>query len=485
MTSSHDAGPAKRVLGWVGWAGADAVGRILLLTGSTAVLSRMLSPRDFGITALVLTVVAVMSVFVGTPFEEALAQKRGLRRSHLEAALAASWAVGLALLALSVPAGMALGAAYDEPQMALLLPVASLSMFFSGHTDIATALARRRRRFNDVAFANLAGHAIGVTLALALAFAGAAVWALIAVRLFVMIARAVLLQMRLGAVIRPRWSTPRLKEIGRFAGFSFLDRLADNLTYLAFNNIVGVFYGVTTLGYVNMAMRLIEPIRGAIVAIAHNLAFSFFAGADAARLRDSASTIASRTAFVITPIFVGLAAVAPALLPVVAGPGWEQATKIATCLALGGAIAVPARLIFTALSASGRPEFGLMSSIVGFAATVVALVAAIALGPIAVGLARLVGDGVQAAIAIGLPNRLLSWSRTARLGAFLPAWILAGGMGVAVAVLGAALRSSGDLTSLLISVPLGAVLYVALLALFARDTLTTLAAAVRPHRAEA
>ncbi|GLK81900.1 oligosaccharide flippase family protein [Methylopila turkensis] len=480
------AGPAARVFGWIGWAGADAVGRILLLTVSTAVLSRLASPREFGVTALVLTVVAVMSVFVGAPFEEALAQRRGLRRGHLEAALAASWAAGLALLALTIPGGYALGAFYDAPEIGLLLPIASLAMFFSGHTDIATALARRRRRFNDVAYANLVGHAIGVGVALVVAFLGHPAWALIGVRLFVMIARAILLQARLGALIRPRWSGARLRELGRFAGFSFLERLADNLTYLAFNNVVGAVYGVTTLGYVNMAMRLIEPIRGAVIATAHNLAFSFFAAANADRasLTASAETVAARAAYVITPIFVGLAAVAPALLPAVAGPGWDQAAEIAVFLALGGALAVPARLVFTALSASARPEFGLASSVLGFVATVVTLVGAIALGPLAVGLARLVGDGVQAAIAIGLPTRLLGWSRTARLKAFLPPWALAGLMGLAVAAATAALRPFGDVSALAIATPAGVATYMALLALFARPTLHALAGGVLKRKSK-
>ncbi|HEY0293269.1 MAG TPA: oligosaccharide flippase family protein [Hansschlegelia sp.] len=470
-----------RVLGWVGWAGADAGGRILLLTLSTAVLSRMLSPHDFGVTALVLTVVAVMSVFVGAPFEEALAQRKALRRKHLEAALAASWATGLALLALSIPGGMALGAFYDEPEIGWLLPVAAIAMFFSGHSDIATALARRRRRFNDVAFANLAGHAIGISIALAIAFAGAGLWALISVRLAVMIARAFLLQWRLGVVILPRWSTPHLRDLSRFAGFSFLDRLADNLIYLAFNNMVGAVYGVTTLGYVNMAMRLIEPIRGAVTSTAHNVSFSFFAAAahDHVRLKESAETIASQTAFLIAPIFVGLAAVAPVLLPVVAGPGWEPASHIAVCLAIGGAISLPARLFYTALSAKARPEFGLLASVLGFVATVIALIVDSSLGPISVGIARIVGDSAQAGLAIALPAALLGWSRIDRLWAFLPPWALAGAMGVVVWGAIIMLQPHGDVVALAIAVPLGVAVYGLLLRLFARDALAALLGSLR------
>ncbi|MCX5577649.1 oligosaccharide flippase family protein [Kaistia terrae] len=471
-----------RLLGWIGWAGADAIGRLALLTGSTVILSRMLEPRDFGISALVLTLVAVASVCVGAPFEEALAQRRALRRSHLGAALAAAWLVALVLFALSIPGGFWLGNAYGEPQMRLLLPVAMLSIFFSGHSDIATALARRLHRFNDVAFATLGGHAIGIALALAIAFGGGGIWALIAQRLLVVVARAILLQWRLGFLILPRWSRTHLGHVGRFARISFFDRLADNLTYLAFNNLVGALYGITVLGYVNMAMRLIEPIRGAIIATSHNLAFSYFASAgdDPRRLRDRLEPVVANAAFVIAPLFIGMAAVTPILLPIVAGPGWDAAIPIAICLAIGAAILLPARLVYTALSASARPEFSLIAALSGFGATMALLVLATPLGPISVGLSRLVGDGFQALFAVGLPARHLAWSRIDRFRALLPAYGLASIMGVVVAASGFAMDEISRPLALILSVAIGVVCYVGLLIVFARPTLRTLLGILRP-----
>lgn len=481
---SQGKGSAKppRLLGWIGWAGADAFGRLALLTGSTVILSRMLEPRDFGVSALVLTLVAVASVCVGAPFEEALAQRRALRKSHLSAALAVAWLVALGLFALSVVGGFWLGHAYGEPEMRVLLPVAMLSIFFSGHSDIATALARRLHRFNDVAIATLGGHAIGIALSLAIAFAGGGVWALIAQRLLVVVARAILLQWRLGFLILPRWSMAHLGHIGRFARISFFDRLADNLTYLAFNNVVGALYGVTVLGYVNMAMRLIEPIRGAIVATSHNLAFSYFAGAssDPRRLRDRVEPVVATAAFVIAPLFVGMAAITPILLPIVAGPGWDGAIDIAICLALGAAILLPARLVYTALSASARPEFSLIGSLSGFGATLLLLVLASPLGPISVGLSRLVGDAVQSILAIGLPAPNLAWPQRERFRALLPAWSLAGGMGLVVAGSGLVLQGLNRPLALVISIGIGVVCYAVLLAVFARPAFRNLLAIVRP-----
>lgn len=461
---------AKRLLGWIGWAGADAAGRLVLLSGSTILLSRLSSPRDFGVAALVLTIVTMAAVFVGAPFEEALTQLPRLRSRHLSAALGASWSIAALLLALTLWVAAPLAKLYDAPEIGVLLPVAMISIFFSGHSDVIAALARRRRRFNELAYATLAGHVVGVALSLVVAAMGHALWALVLQRVFIVIARALILQWRIGFSPPPRWSLAPLRELARYASFSFLARLADALTYLAFNNLVQGLYGVAEVGQVNMAMRIIEPIRSAVTATGHNLAFSFFARAsgDPRRLRQLRDDVISQSAFAVAPAFVGLAAIAPTLLGVFAGKGWEEAAAVAVWLSLASAVCAPSGLIFTAFSAEGRPDLSFFSLVASFAATVAALLGAAGLGPVSVGLSRLVGDSVRTAIAIGVAPHGAPWPWRARLATLLPAWRLSGIMGLTVAACDALAPGGASLGRLTMLVGVGVIVYAALIAAFAR-----------------
>ncbi len=463
-----------RVLGWIGWAGADTVGRLALLTLSTAICSRLLTPRDFGITALVLTVVTVASVLAGSPFEEALAQRRVLRKQHLRAALTASWLISAILLGLSIPLGWVLADLYQESEIAILLPIAMVSIFFSGHSDVATGLARRLHRFNEVARATLIGNVIGITLSILMALTGFGLWALIAQRVLVVIVRAIALQWLIGFLILPGLSMTHLRGMRRYAMVSLGDRLLDNMTFLAFNNLVGAFFGLTVLGYVNVAMRLVEPIRGAIGGTGHNLAFSWFVAVqdDRAKLRLRASQLVLRSSFVITPIFMGLAAVMPTLLPLVSGPNWDASIQIAICLAIGSAIVIPARLIYSAFSAKAHPELSLAGNLAGFLGTMLILLTTSSLGPISVGMSRIAGDVLQTVIAIGTSPRYLDWSRFNRFRALAPAWILSGVMGLLVAGLGAVLPAMNRSSTLAILVVAGVAIYAILLSLFARTVVT-------------
>lgn len=480
MARAHSTS-TSRIIGWIGWAGLDAVGRFVLLSVATIVFSRLLDADDFGISAIVLAIVAAAGLMVGAPFEDALAQRRILRRAHLCSALTFGLMVSVGLIALSVPVAPLVAAAFDEPVMELLLPVTMVSVLFSGHGDLVTARARRMQRFNVISAGNLFSHVVAVPIALVAAFLGAGVWSFIVLRLVQVMVRSCWLQWEIGYPLQLQLSFRHLAALRRFASFSFFDRITDNFTYLVFNNLVAAFFGLSVLGHVNMAMRLVEPIRGAIVATLHNLIFPHFR-----RIGYSEETAAARDmpiallAFVTTAVFAGIAAIMPVLLPLIAGPGWEMAVVIGMCLALGCVLVVPVRPIYTSFSAGGRPEFSLVGSVITLSVTSLLLIILRDAQPVAVGAARLTGDAAQALFAVLVPLKHTPWSVGGRLRLLLPAWLVAVGMfAVASAVL-FFLQPYGPLLALTGSILAGIVAQAVLMGLFQRPALVQLLNIVRP-----
>jgi O-antigen/teichoic acid export membrane protein len=469
------AAASKRVMGWLGWAGADAFGRLFLLSGATVIFSWLLDPEAFGISAIVLATAAAAGLLVGAPFQDALTQRRVLRASHLRSALGFSLVVSTLLIALSFPLATFMADAYSTPEMAALLPVAMVSILFSGHVDLITARARRQRRFNDLAATSLTAHLVAVPIATSAAYFGAGVWSLIILRLAIVVTQSIVLQLRIGFPLRPQFSLPHLSDLKRMAGISSLDRLADNLTYLLFNNLVGSFFGLAVLGQVNMALRIVEPIRGALVATVHNLTFPLFRrAAQTIGMEPDRDRLIVLLAASIAPVFAGIASITPLLLPIVTGPGWGEAVPIAICLALGAALALPAQTIFTSLLAGGSAEYALIGNLSRLAATALVLVAFRDSPPIAVGIARLVGDGAYAAVAILAPATRWQWSAWQRIKLLAPSWILSGIMCVLAGLALDGLRPQGDLIAFVGAVLAGIVAQFLLMLLVQRNVLTQL-----------
>ncbi|GJD36015.1 oligosaccharide flippase family protein [Methylobacterium aerolatum] len=473
----------RRIGGWVGAGLADAAGRLVILSATTAFLARTLTPGDFGATALTLSIVTVFSMAVGTPYEEALTQARVVRRKDLEAVLAISLAAALAFIGLCIPVGILLDHAYGRGDLAILLPATGLLLLGQGPMTMATAVARRRKSFYVINASSIVGHLAGAAAAIGLGLAGAGIWALVAMRVVLVFVSAASLLWMLRLAVRPRWSWPHLSRHNRFAGLVLASRLVENGTYVVYNTLVGSLFGLTVLGYLNIAMRLIEPVRGAIVAVTHNLCFPHFRANAAARgnTGEAAAEVAGETSALIAPTMMGIAAVSPLLVPLLAGPGWATAEPIAAALAAGGLLALPSQVVQTALSASGRPQNVLLSYVVGLVVLTLSLLASTRLDPAGIGLARLAGDFAQTLTTVLISGPLIGLAPWPLLRRLAGVWLAAGLMAVAVAWLGIQLATAyGPLAALVVAVPAGVLLYLPLLFLFGRANALALVGRLRP-----
>jgi hypothetical protein len=173
------------------------------------------------------------------------------------------------------------------------------------------------------------------------------------------------------------------------------------------------------------------------------------------------------------------------LLPILAGPGWDDAIDVAVCLSIGAALAQPPRLILTALSAAARPEYALAATSASLAATLAALVALSPLGPFSVGLARIVGDAARLGVSLGLRSNAFVWPRKARLMALAPAFALSLAMALVVGPLGQIAPHGRALPWLGLMVAAGVVIYASLLLLFEKPFFARLVAMARPARSAA
>lgn len=453
---------------WAAISSAEVVVRLLLQVVTTAVLARLLDPEDFGLSTLALTLVTIFSVFTAMPFEEALAQRQIIRGAHVYATLAASWLGSAFFLLLSFGLGILIDYGFSTHGMTTVLPVATLMLFPNTVVVLGTAVARRRRDFNGVALSSFFGNLAGAACAIALGVFGAGIWALIAFRTVTVLVQAVALVVLERFSLRPRWSLAHLRDLSGFAWFVLWERLVDNLSYLVFNYLVGGLFGLAVLGQFNMAMRVIEPIRGAVITIGHNLAFSLFVASrgDRQQLALNVRRACRRLTTLVAPAFIGLAAVAPLLIPVFAGPGWEEAVPLTQLMALGSAFFCSTQLLMTGLSAAGEPQHLLYRGGVRFTVTTVTLLAFSGFGPVFVGICRLLADLSDSLIALILSASRFGLGRLRVVADLAPVIGAATVMGGAVYAAGPWLHHlAGNLGGLCLSVALGAVLYVPLLAL--------------------
>ncbi|WP_196053557.1 oligosaccharide flippase family protein [Paracoccus lichenicola] len=339
---------------------------------STMVVARILSPAEFGLAAMVLGLNTIMGAFIGLPFEESLTQRRRLYTSHLETSLFASMLLTGAAIVLSILMGPLIEHWVDAPGFAACLIFSSLLLLWQGPGAVSKAVARRSRRFVEISTCQALSTVIASVVSVLAAMAGWGVYSLLLQRLLPNVLYPVLAVVFLWwrgqrIWIPVRWHGERFREIFRFSWLHLADVGVTSAAPAALAFLVNAVFGAVTLGQLNIALRIVDPLRMALMGVGHNLAFSVLVRlqGDPPRLVQKAGDIASGVAVLAVPAFVGLAASAPVLLPLLVGPGWELAVPLSQILCLAVGLSLPFRFYYSSYSALGRPEYGLIGSTVG------------------------------------------------------------------------------------------------------------------------
>lgn len=419
---------------WQGF--AQIVGKAVVLV-TTVILARILSPEEYGLVALALVLIAYAETIADAGVAQALVY---LPRSTpaTRAALACSLVSGLVVLLAAFFAAPTIARLYDEPAVASLIRVLAFGLLASALGAVPEALLRQQLDFRRQSFAMVIRAIVTGALSIVLVLLGAGAWSLAwgtaAGSLAFAVACWVLLRERPPWRL---WQSRRkdYREVIRFglpvAASSLLSRLIFDVDYL----IVGGVLGATALGFYTLAFRLPELVIINVFFVIASVAYPLYSRAreDPERLRGGYLKSIRLQSLYGMCAGVGLAVVAPLLVPMIFGEKWSAAVEPLVLLALYSAcrsLGAGANEIYKAI---GRPGLSIKLSILRLLILVPALlysahlsIKAVAAAQLVVAFAFVVLMQAVAAKAISLKWREI-WA------AIVPA--LACGVAVAVSAL--------------------------------------------------
>jgi PST family polysaccharide transporter len=448
---------------WQGLAFVSGKGIVLV---TTVVLARLLSPNDYGLVALALVLMAYAETIADAGVAQALVYLPPtgvIARS----ALLMSVALGAVLAAVAFLGAPAIAALFGLPAVAPLVQVLGLSVFATACGAVPEALLRRDLRFKQLTAAPVIRAGTMGVVTLTLAFAGYGAWSLA----LGTAAGSMAYASTCWFLVRHNapwqlWRVDRksleanLQYGAPVAGSNLLARLIFDVDYL----VIGLLLGTHALGLYTLAFRLPEALILNVFFVLSTVLFPLYAQVkgDQLRLRDGyLRSVQVQTLYGVTT-GVGLAVVAPVLVPVLFGPRWTESIMPLVFLALYAAarsLGAGANDVYKAI---GRPGISIRVSVVRLIILAPVLwfsaqwgIVGVAAAQLTVALVFACGMQTVAARVIGIrPRRLVK--------AAIPG--LACGAAAAVAGLGVlALPALGPIPTLVLVVVTGiALVYVVL-----------------------
>jgi O-antigen/teichoic acid export membrane protein len=312
--------------------------RALLQMLSTVVLARLLTPADFGLIAMVASIMGVAELVRDFGMTGAIIQARDMSERLWRSVMWLSMGIGIVLagaLALCAPLVALL---YNEPKLVQITLFMAPGLFISGLAMPLQARATKELRFVTLAALDAASMAAGVVAGIVTALMGWGFWSLVAMAAANFLVRLVVLWI----VVKPKFGPPKIvKETwslvstgGSIFGAELLGYAEKNLD----NVIIGAQLGPAALGQYSRGYALfllpLQQMNGPLGRVALPVLSALRDDGD--RYRRYIRSAALVIGYLTLPTYAIAAGVAQPLVLLLLGPGWEMAATIFALLSIAG-----------------------------------------------------------------------------------------------------------------------------------------------------
>lgn len=304
---------------------------------SVIILARLLTPKDFGLVAMVASVASIFNVFRDLGLSDAT-----IRAPQLDHKLVSTlfwvnslFGIGVALLFIIFSPFIALF--FKEQELIKIAVFFSLSFIFIGLAIQHLALLKRKMEFSKIAVLSLASSVVSVIVAIAFASLGLGYMAIVARQVVLSLCLAI------GAWLFCSWKPgkpsahaevrPMIKFGANIVGFYVMNYFALSLD----KTLIGWRNGARMLGFYDRAYQLsglpIEtlalPVQGVAVTTLSKLVN------EPNKFRQYYLNALSILAFVGMPLSAFFAVVSKDVVLLLLGPQWAVTSDIFFILSLG------------------------------------------------------------------------------------------------------------------------------------------------------
>lgn len=444
------------------WRFAERCGAQIVSFIVSIILARILAPEDYGTIALVTVFTAILQVFVDSGLGTALIQKKDADDLDFSSVFFFNFGVCIILYGGLFIAAPFIAHFYGNGDLTSVIRVVGLTIVVSGVKGIQQSYVSRNMMFKRFFFSTLGGTFFSAFLGIAMAYAGAGVWALVAQQLSNTIIDTMILWITVKWRPRLQFSWIRLKGLLSYGWkllvSSLLDTVYNNLRSL----IIGKIYTSSDLAFYNQGDKFPNVIVTNINTSIDSVLLPTMSSVqdDRKRVKEMTRRAMKTSVYIMAPLMMGLAFCATPIVRLVLTDKWLPCVPFLQVFCITYMFWPVHTANLNAIKALGRSDLFLKLEIVKKIVGMIALFATMNISVKAMAYSLLVVS-VLGQIINSWPNRkLLNYGYLEQLKDILPGIIIAVCMGACVYCV--RLIGLSDVLTLCIQIPLGMVIYILL-----------------------
>jgi len=434
------------------------------------VLARLLEPELYGTIALVTVITSILQVFVDSGMANALIQKKDTDDLDYSSVFYFNVAFCLLLYAGLFLCAPLIARIYGMMELVPVIRVLGLTIVVAGVKNVQQAYVSKTMQFRRFFFSTLGGTLFSAVVGIAMAYMGYGIWALVMQQLLNVTVNTAILWLTVGWRPKLMFSLQRLKGLISYGWKLLASALLDTVYLKLYQLVVGLKYTAADLAFFNkgdqMCVLVTENINASIDSVLLPVLSSEQDNRDA--VREMTRRAIKTSSYIMMPIMAGMAVCAEPMIRLLLTEKWLPCVPYMQIFCICYAFYPLHTANLNAIKAMGRSDIFLKQEIIK--KIIITLVILVTMGISAYAIA--VGEiftGIASLLINAWPNRkLLGYSYRMQLRDLMPAGLAS--LAMAACVWPVTLLGLHDIVTLIIQVPLGVIVYVAISALFRLDS---------------
>lgn len=342
----------------------------------TAILARILSPKDFGLLGMAGLVTGVVQLFGNLGLGAALVHKKNIDDEYLSTAFWSSLLVSVGLVVASIIIAPFASLFFNEPAIKWIIMLLSMNFIISSFASVHRTLLCKDVKIKKIAVVEIVSRFMRVIIILVCAFFGMRFWS-IAIG---MIAEVILKTTLFIAITHwmPvfQFNNTKFKELFKYGkniyGQDFLAYFSQNMDFI----VTGRLLGAKLLGFYQFSYNLPYLIKTYVQDGIGPVAFPVFSKVqdDNDRLARGFLNAVKYISMITFPLMFGLAFCAEDFISVVYGARWIPAAGPLKLLCFSAALASVHCISSSLFNAKGRPDIGLKWGLFALPVTIVSVI---------------------------------------------------------------------------------------------------------------
>lgn len=330
------------------------------------IMARMLSPSDYGITALPAVFIVVSEVFINGGFSTAMVRKPDLTEDDISTAFIYSISVGVLCYFLLFLGAPYIALFYNAPVLKSLIRITALVFLWGPLVTPQTILLQRKLDFKTPARITITTKIIGAVIGISLAYMGYGLWSLVIMSVVSSFLTFVQTWLAVRWLPKKGWSKESFNYLWGYGNKLILSSILERIYQNIIPIILGKFFSTNDLGLYNRAngYAALPAVQG--TSIVQKVVFPTLSKQqnDDQTLVRSYRKMLKVTAFVIFPIMVLLSALARPLVLVMLTDKWEACIVLLQIICFS-TLWYPVHVInLTLLQVKGRPDLFLKLEVI-------------------------------------------------------------------------------------------------------------------------